>query len=217
MRRALLFAFAVVAMSVGIAGCRNSGRVISRSDMAQIYADMFLADQWLKDNPKQRKHADTTLFYEPLFRKYGYTRLDYDRSLHYYLDNPEKYEKLLKTTASILKKREEKLVAEQDEIDRIVAANAAIFGYEVKDFSEDSLRWLDPSILWRLVEVDTTALDSLSLDSLRLDSLRLDSLRLDSLRLDSLRVDSLRRDSLKSRGSAALIKHVSGRKEAAAL
>lgn len=188
MRRAFLFVCAVIAMSVGIAGCSHSGKIIGSSDMAEIYARMLVADQWLRTNGEYRKTADTTLFYEPIFREFGYTTADYDRSVHYYLDKPEKYIKLLRATMEILNKRESELLAAQDEEDRIKAANAAIKGYAPKDFNLDSLRYAAPGILWRRL-----SLDSLSLDSLHLDSLRRDSLRLDSLRLDSLRADSIAR------------------------
>ena len=42
--------------------CRK-GRIIGQRDLSDIYAEMFLADQWLNDNPRLKTTADTTRFY----------------------------------------------------------------------------------------------------------------------------------------------------------
>ena len=44
--------------------CRRV-RIISQRDMSDIYAEMFLADQWLNDNPKFKTTADTRASMKP--------------------------------------------------------------------------------------------------------------------------------------------------------
>lgn len=168
--------------------CRRA-RVIPKKDFAAIYAEMFIADQWLKDNPSTRAMSDTSLVYDRIFDKYGYTFADYDASVNYYLYDPSKYAKILDASAEILEKKLKELRVKDEEIERYKRIHAVLTPYEPKDF------WprpkLDPGYLFE------KRLDSLRLDSLRRDSLLRDSLRLDSLRVDSLRRDSIRLDSLK--------------------
>ncbi len=177
---------AMVLMCFG--SCRK-GRVIPKKDFAAIYADMFLADQWLADNSYARRTADTTRFYDVIFEKHGYTFADYDASVNYYLDDPSRYAKILDQTEKILNQKLKSLKLKDEELERYKRIHTILTAYK-------------PSVFWPRPKRDSHCffippLDSLELDSLLRDSLRLDSLRLDSLRLDSLRLDSLRRDSIR--------------------
>lgn len=119
-----------------LCGC-GRGRVIPRDEMAQIYADMFIADEWLRDNPRERRNADTSLFYEPVFRKYGYTFKDYNASVRKYIRKPEKFSEILDEACSILKDEAESIRDVMAGIEAAKAFNARIKGYENKNF--DSL------------------------------------------------------------------------------
>ena len=77
-------------------------KVIPRSKLAEIYAEMFVTDQWLVDNPKVRRIADTSLVYQPILEKYGYTAADYRKSVDKYMDDPERYSRILRSSAKIL-------------------------------------------------------------------------------------------------------------------
>ena len=103
MRRALhILLVALVLTSCG-------ARVIPRDTMASIYAEMFLVDQWLKnDRPLSRK-ADTSFVYEPILEKYGYTSADYRKSVVRYMDDPERFSRILEKTEDILNKHIELL------------------------------------------------------------------------------------------------------------
>jgi len=196
MKKGLPYVFAVVLLALCLAACSRNARIIPRSTMSKIYAEMFVADQWLKDHPEARKTADTSFFYEPIFEKYGYTFEDYNATVEKYIADPENYGKIIKKTADILKARHNELLRLKDLEDGIKKANAAIKGYEMRDFSTDSARWSYSSILWGVKDTVTVKdtvrfhLDSLAYrDSLAVrDSLMaLDTLSLrDSLRLDSL-------------------------------
>ena len=140
LRRAhIVVLLAVLAM---LCGCGRRSRVIPADKLTRIYQDMFLADQWVRDNPDGRKIADTTLFFDQIFRRYGYTFEDYDRTVHYYLDRPEAYSKLLNRASDRLRKEGERLQKEADEATaRDIELKGFRRGYVRKDFSTDSLRW----------------------------------------------------------------------------
>ena len=71
--------------------------------MARIYAEMFLADVWLNQAPQDAKErADTTAFYRPIIEKYGYSLEDYWASISYYLQDPDRFSKILKKSNIIL-------------------------------------------------------------------------------------------------------------------
>ena len=79
--------------------------MIPRGKMTLIYADMLLADQWLEQHPAYRKQADTTFFYDPVFRRYGYTAADYRKSVDYYMKDPKRYGRMLTRTSEVLDER----------------------------------------------------------------------------------------------------------------
>ena len=177
--------------------CRRA-KIISKKDFAAIYAEMFIADQWIKDNPASRNKADTTLVYDKIFKKYGYTFEDYDASVNYYLYDPARYAKILDASADILEAKLKELRLKDEEIERYKRIHTVLTPYKPVDF------WprpkLDSNYLYER-RLDSLALDSLRragllLDSLRRDSLLRDSLLRDSLRIDSLRLDSIKKDSL---------------------
>lgn len=162
-------------------GCGRRGRVIPAGKLADIYVDMFLADQWVSDNYSTRRVADTSDFYGPIFKAHGYTFKDYDRSVNHYLQNPEGYSRLLEKSADILEKRIKSLKDEQtrrekvEELERYLRENLL----PRLDFEKDD------SLLWR---PDTLAVDSLLVDSLAIDSLAVaDSL---AAAMDSLAVSA---------------------------
>ncbi len=93
MRWILRIALPVIA--VVLSACAREAKVIPVRKMERIYREMFLADQWLADNPDKRVAADTTWFYEPIFSKYGFTLKDYQKSVDHYLNDPKRYAEML--------------------------------------------------------------------------------------------------------------------------
>lgn len=154
MRRAVHIVWLMLLLA-SLCACSRRARVISPDRMGRLYYDMFLADQWLRDNSRNRAHADTTLFFDPIFRKHGVSFEDYDRSIRYYLDRPDKFTKILDKVADQLRKEGERLQREADELttqeyerDRL---RRSVRSY---DFTTDSLRWDFPQRLWP--QTDTT-------------------------------------------------------------
>ncbi len=90
-------AFAVLlAALLCLSACVRKDKVIPRDTMADIYADLFISDQWLRDQAGTAfMDADTTRFYEPIFRKYGYTTLDFRNSANHYLQDSRRFARIL--------------------------------------------------------------------------------------------------------------------------
>ena len=88
-------------------------RVIPKDRLSEIYAEMFVMDQWLDDNRDLRRTADTSLVYAPVLEKYGYTYDDYLRSVDVYMKDPQRYAKILRSSSEILNARLAELKAEK--------------------------------------------------------------------------------------------------------
>lgn len=138
-----------------LAGCGRRGRVIPQKKMIRIYSEMFVADQWLRDHPDAQDATDSTLFYDPIFKRNGYSFADYDRSVHFYLDRPEKYMRMLNRAADRIRKEGAKVELEANrERERMEEIRHLLGLHQWMDFEEDSLRWAGPQTLWP-VYVDT--------------------------------------------------------------
>ena len=132
-----------------LTGCGRP-KVIPEDELVSLYVDMFIADQWLRDHPEEKKVADTTLFFDPLFREYGYTFEDYDRSVSYYVARPDRFSDITTRVADELKRMYAEMQEEEgrrDEGDSV---------YEAVDFRADSL-WTDGLSLWPRKSRDTLA------------------------------------------------------------
>ncbi len=91
-------------------GCnKNTDKIISKADMANIIADMYLADQILEEGSPERLKADSMLVYLPIIEKYGYTLEDYKNSITYYLQEEDTYKQLHIRARKMLSKRAEEL------------------------------------------------------------------------------------------------------------
>ncbi|MBR5906690.1 MAG: DUF4296 domain-containing protein [Bacteroidales bacterium] len=170
-----------------LASCSGKPRIIPRNEMTDIYAEMFLADQWLADHPSERKRVDTMLFYDPIFERYGYTFEDYDASVKHYLKDPERYSRIFRDASAKLKKGREKYLAQMKRLEEVREFNSAIKGYSSSDFEKDTLLWRSAykdSLRHMAIIQDSIIRDSIIRDSIIRDSIVRDSLVRDSLRLE---------------------------------
>lgn len=92
--------------------CSDGGKVIPKKKMVRIYADMFVADQWLNQNYKAERVADTSFVYEAIFEKYGYDSEDYRASVDYYIQDPDRFARILRQTVLELEDRMDEQKAE---------------------------------------------------------------------------------------------------------
>jgi hypothetical protein len=118
---------------------------------------MFVTDQWIQSKPGLRTIADTSLVYEPILEKYGYDSEDYQHSVDHYMDDPERFSRILRSTAEILDKEIKALRKKQAEIKLQEAVEKEIAKFEINMFqfydeliSEDGLRgWSDSlDVVW---------------------------------------------------------------------
>jgi len=125
-----------------ISGCAGRARVIPKSEMANIFADMMLADEWIRQYPDLRQRADTCLFFEAVFNRYGYSVKDYRKSMDEYIEDPEKLNKIYKKASAILTRYKADAEKAAELYEKVREANR-IFesGYEPKDFGNRPEVW----------------------------------------------------------------------------
>lgn len=143
---------AAAMLALAVVSCSRKGRVIPKDTLSQIYADMFLVDQWISKDRDRMKVADTSLVYEPILARYGYNAEDYRVTVAAYLSEPDKYADVFKGSTDILKAY----------IDDIVRAD----GIKAK---LDSIHRARAGRTWLKFETDN--LDSLIFSPGRLDSI----------------------------------------------
>ena len=114
-------------LSVCLSGCGRKDKVIPRDQMVDIYVDLFVADQWIREQGSTFMAADTVRFYEPIFRKYGYTTQDFCNSANYYLQDARRYARILQKVstrledhAKYLEQLSSDIYAVEAEIDRLM-------------------------------------------------------------------------------------------------
>lgn len=129
MGRFLKYSAASFAMLLCIFSCKREGHVIPRDTLAQIYAEMLVADQLISQDSKIRRTADTTLVYEPIFQKYGYTSDDYRASMARYIKDPDRYARILRRTGVIIEERLKELKEEKKILDSIMKLKDEIDSY----------------------------------------------------------------------------------------
>lgn len=158
--RLLHIAALAVLMCGIISSCaKEDTEVIPRKKMARIYAEMLMTDQWVTSVPGIRMIADTSLVYEPILEKYGYDSDDYRRSIEAYMDDPERFARILRTTGEILQDRIDELEKQQKILD--MRANLPKLAYNISwneffpyMFDEpyvhnyDSIAFEPDSVLW---------------------------------------------------------------------
>ena len=110
MRKVFRYIFAVIAAAVLLSSCNgDEAEVIPRAKLSEIYAEMLMTDQWITSTPGIRHMADTSLVYEPILEKYGYDSEDYRKTVDKYMDDPERFSRILRSTVEIFDERLEEL------------------------------------------------------------------------------------------------------------
>lgn len=189
----VLLTFAAVVFS----SCNMGGeKIIPRGKLSRIYAEMLMTDQWIQSTPGIRLIADTSLVYAPVLENHGYTTEDYMRTVDVYMEDPERFSRILRHTSDILEKRLKELHKLQGEME--MARRAAIIktNFKAEDFFPyigaepyvhyyDSVAFVADSItsMYKLVPIERA---DTTYDMLRM-VIRTDSLATDSLKNDAIR------------------------------
>lgn len=121
MKKRLAYMMAMVLSAViFLASCgKDEAEVIPRDELARIYAEMLLTDQWIVHTPNIRLIADTSLVYSPIFEKYGYDADDYRKSIDHYMDDPERFARIFREAGEILDARLSELEKRKEDILRM--------------------------------------------------------------------------------------------------
>lgn len=133
MRKGVLGLIAALSLlcAAGVS-CSRDVRVIPPAKMSRIIADMLVADQWMQTYEETRNQTDTSLVYEVLFRKYGYTFKDYDSSVNYYLRDPSVLYGIVGKSMELLEERNAELTEEVANLNKEMMVEDAPEG-EVED------------------------------------------------------------------------------------
>lgn len=134
MRKVLKYTLLCLAVALAFTSCSRGGKVIPRSKMAVIYAEMFVADQLILQDNELRRMADTTLVYDPILEKYGYTADDYRASVSYYIKDPDRYARILRNTGVILEKQLKELKEEKARMESLLKLHD-----EISDFAPERI------------------------------------------------------------------------------
>ena len=121
MKRSFGYVAAILAIFVlFLSSCgRNKARVIPRDKLAEIYAEMMITDQWILNTPNVRLIADTSLVYDPILERYGFDADDYRKSVDVYMDDPERFARILRETGELLEARLKELETKKEEMERL--------------------------------------------------------------------------------------------------
>ena len=106
-----LFLIIASVLAFSVLSCSRGPRVIPLRTLSKIYEEMFMSDKWLSRDNKARSISDTSLVYDPIFKKYGYTYEDYVHSISEYMDDPGKFDKMVEKMSSSFERRKKKLIA----------------------------------------------------------------------------------------------------------
>lgn len=223
MKKVFLHIPAVLAALLLCFACSDDeSKVIPRGKMAKIYAEMLVMDQWAVSDSRLRQKADTSLIYEPIFEKYGYDGEDYRASVEYYMNDPERFSRILRESSDILDARIEELKNLKQELMKQENINRLITDFDISDFypylsSEPYVHYydslaveLDTLSTYRLVSIERadTLYDCLRMivqtDTLK-NVVKEEDAQKDSVVVEKpVRQDVLREDIL---GMPTLVKH----------
>ncbi len=131
---------AVLLVALLVFSCGKT-KVIPRGKFIDIYVDMFVADQWIRDNPDVKRKTDTLKVYEGIFNRYGYTTEDYAKTVRHYMREPDKFVKVMKKVVKRLDAREKEtkaLIAKLEKMDKFHIKSSPVADSLLRRFSADS-------------------------------------------------------------------------------
>lgn len=162
MPRRLVYIATTLLVILGLESCTRGAKILSKGEMEDVYIDMIVADQWLRDNSEFRTRADTTRFFDAVFQRHHCTLEDFDASVFYYTSDPETFSNIISEVQLRITEQQEVLNELYQRSNAIRNANKAKeLKYTPLDFSPDSVGWrLDSLPECRRVELKPSAPDS---------------------------------------------------------
>lgn len=142
--------FAAILLLAALVFSCGKTKVIPRGKFIDIYVDMFVADQWIRDNPDVKRKTDTLKVYEGIFNRYGYTTEDYAKTVRHYMREPDKFVKVMKKVVKRLDAREKEtkaLIAKLEKMDKFHIKSSPVADSLLRRFSADSFYVGRPDVI----------------------------------------------------------------------
>lgn len=98
------FSYLVLMLCLLLSSCGGE-TIIPKGELRDIYVDMLLADQWIKESRRQARMADTVYVYRPFLESRGYTEEDFIRTVNLYMENPADFSEFFDDVAETLRSR----------------------------------------------------------------------------------------------------------------
>lgn len=105
----IISAIIIIVISLFSCSC-SKDNIIPKKELEDIYYELYTTDSYIKYTLHTQNLKDSTLVYEPIFNKYGYTSEDYINSYEYYLKKPHDFVKIFKAVKKRLEKKENYLI-----------------------------------------------------------------------------------------------------------
>lgn len=147
MKRFLQIFLIIFVLAASVA-CEHKPKVLKPKKMSEIYADLFIADSWLRDNQDKRRKADTTLFLDPIFEDHKVDYKDFYVSLEYYTAHPEEYSDILTGAIDIIQERYEVISALSEQYNLAEEVRKKLPKYHIINFGADSMKALGDRAFW---------------------------------------------------------------------
>lgn len=147
MKRFLQIFLIIFVLAVSVA-CEHKPKVLKPKKMSEIYADLFIADSWLRDNQDKRRKADTTLFLDPIFEDHKVDYKDFYVSIEYYTAHPDEYSDILTGAIDIMQERYEVISVLSEQYNLAEEVRKKLPKYHIINFGADSMKALGDRAFW---------------------------------------------------------------------
>lgn len=147
MKRFLQIFLIIFVLAASVA-CEHKPKVLKPKKMSEIYADLFIADSWLRDNQDKRRKADTTLFLDPIFEDHKVDYKDFYVSIEYYTAHPEEYSDILTGAIDIIQERYEVISVLSEQYNLAEEVRKKLPKYHIINFGADSMKALGDRAFW---------------------------------------------------------------------
>ena len=147
MKRFLQIFLIIFVLAASVA-CEHKPKVLKPKKMSEIYADLFIADSWLRDNQDKRRKADTTLFLDPIFEDHKVDYKDFYVSIEYYTAHPEEYSDILTGAIDIIQERYEVISVLSEQYNLAEEVRKKLPKYHIVNFGADSMKALGDRAFW---------------------------------------------------------------------
>lgn len=117
--------FALVAIISATISCGRDD-LIPKDKMVEILSEMFLTDQYARENIHRQKMADTSYVYRPIIESFGYTEDDFRRSVNKYIEDPADFGAVFGAVAKNLRGRKKDVDIQEMDANKLDSLSKAI-------------------------------------------------------------------------------------------